>query len=165
MLDLVTPAIGIIFWTTIIFSLLLILLRVFAWKPILNAVKERNDGIAEALNSAEKAKSEMAKLKADNEEILRGARIERDQIIKEARELKDQLITDAKTQAKTEADKIIQAAKHAIESEKRAAINDMKNQIAKLSVEVAEKLLKKELADKNGQNDLINQLLDNSKIN
>jgi len=165
MLELVTPAIGIIFWTTLIFSLLLILLRVFAWKPILNAVKERNDSIAEALNSAEKAKEEMAKLKADNEGILREARIERDQIVKEARELKDKLISDAKTQAKTEADKIILAAKNTIENEKRAAINDMKNQIALLSVEVAEQLLKKELADKKGQTELINQLLDNSKIN
>lgn len=164
-MDLVTPAIGLIFWTVLIFTILLILLRALAWKPILNAVKERNDSISEALNSAEKAKEEMSQLQADNEQILKEARVERDAIVKEARDLKDKMMADAKDQAKVEADKIIDSAKQAIENEKRAAINEMKNQMASLSVEIAEKLLQKELADKKGQDDLINGLLDNAKIN
>jgi len=164
-MDLVTPAIGLVFWTVLIFTLLLILLRAFAWKPILNAVKQRNDSISEALSSAEKAKDEMSKLQASNEQILKEARIERDAIVKEARDLKDQMMADAKEQAKVEADKIIDSAKQAIQNEKRAAINEMKNQMASLSIDIAEKLLQKELTDKKGQDELINGLLDNAKIN
>ncbi len=164
-MDLVTPAIGIIFWTTLIFLILLFLLRALAWKPILNAVKERNDSIAEALNSAEKAKEEMSKLQASNEQVLKEARIERDNIVKEARDLKDQMMADAKSMAKVEADKIIESAKMAIDNEKRAAINDIKNQIASISVDIAEKLLQKELGDKKGQDELINTLLDKTNIN
>lgn len=164
-MDLVTPAIGLIFWTVLIFTILLILLRAFAWKPILNAVKERNDSISEALSSAENAKKEMQSLQADNEKILKEARIERDKIVKEARDLKDQMVADAKKQANEEADKIIENAKNTIESEKRAAINEMKNQMAAISVEIAEKIIQKELADKSGQEQLINNLLDNTKIN
>lgn len=165
MLDLVMPAIGIVFWTTLIFLILLVLLKVFAWKPILNAVKERNDSISEALNSAEKAKEEMSKLQASNEQVLKEARIERDNIVKEARDLKDQMVVDAKALAKVEADKIIESAKNAINNEKRAAINDIKNQIASISVDIAEKLLQKELGDKKGQDELINNLLDKTNIN
>lgn len=164
-MDLVTPAIGLIFWTVLIFTILLVLLRAFAWKPILNAVKERNDSIAEALNSAEKAKLEMASLQADNEKILKEARIERDNIVKEARDLKDQMVADAKKQSGIEADKIIESAKAAIDNEKRAAINEMKNQMATISVEIAEKLIQKELSNKSGQEELINSLLDKTKIN
>ncbi len=159
------PAIGIVFWTTLIFLILLVLLKVFAWKPILNAVKERNDSISEALNSAEKAKEEMSKLQASNEQVLKEARIERDNIVKEARDLKDQMVVDAKALAKVEADKIIESAKNAINNEKRAAINDIKNQIASISVDIAEKLLQKELGDKKGQDELINNLLDKTNIN
>lgn len=164
-MDLVTPAIGLIFWTVLIFTILLVLLRAFAWKPILNAVKERNDSISEALNSAKKAKEEMASLQADNEKILKEARVERDNIVKEARDLKDQMVADAKKQASVEAEKMIENAKSAIENEKRAAINEMKNQMAALSVEIAEKLIQKELSDKSGQDELINNLLDSTKIN
>lgn len=164
-MDLVTPAIGLIFWTVLIFTILLVLLRAFAWKPILNAVKERNDSIAEALNSAEKAKEEMASLQAGNEEILKTARVQRDEILKEARDLKDQLLNDAKKQANVEADKIVAQAKTAIENEKRSAINDMKNEMASLSIEIAEKLLQKELTDKKSQEDLINSMLDKTNIN
>lgn len=164
-MDLVTPAIGLVFWTVLIFTILLVLLRAFAWKPILNAVKERNESIADALNSAEKAKAEMAKLQDDNEVILKEARTERDKILKEARDLKDKTISDAKKEAKDEADAIIASAKAAIESEKRAAINEIKNQVASLSVEIAEKILTKELSDKDNQKALIEDLLNKSNIN
>ncbi|MDA3892961.1 MAG: F0F1 ATP synthase subunit B [Salinivirgaceae bacterium] len=164
-MDLVTPAIGLVFWTVLIFLILLVLLGKFAWKPILNAVKERTDSIREALSSAEKAKEEMAKLQADNEVILKEARIERDKIIKEARDLKDQTIAEAKNQAKAESDAIIASAKAAIENEKRAAINEIKDQVAKLSVEIAEKILAKELSDKDNQKALIEDLLNKTNIN
>lgn len=164
-MDLVTPAIGLIFWTVLIFVILLVLLRVFAWKPILNAINQRNDSIADALNSAEKAKEEMVKLQADNEVILKEARAERDKIVKEARELKDKTINDAKSQAKAEADSIIASAKAAIENEKRAAINEIKKQVANLSIEIAEKILSKELSNKDNQKALIEDMLKNTNIN
>ena len=164
-MDLVTPAIGLVFWTVLIFIILLVLLRKFAWKPILNAVKERTESIKDALSSAEKAKEDMAKLQADNEVILKEARMERDTILKEARDLKDQTLTEAKNQAKEEADTIIASAKAAIESEKRAAINEIKNQVANLSVEIAEKILLKELSDKDNQKALIEDLLNKTNIN
>ncbi len=164
-MELVTPAFGLFFWTVLIFIFLLILLKKFAWKPILNAVNERNDSISDALASAEKAKEDMTKLKADNEQILNEARIERDEILKEARNLKDKTITEAKNIAKNEANAIIELAKSAIENEKRAAINDIKNQVASLSIEIAEKILSKELSDSKSQKALIEDLLKNININ
>lgn len=164
-MDLVTPAFGLVFWTVLIFFILLILLRKFAWKPILGAVQQRNDSIEEALNSAVKAKEEMAQLKASNEEILKEAKGEREKIVKEARELKDAILAEAKTKASEEGDKIIAAAKSSIENEKRAAINEIKNQMASLSVGIAEKLIQKELSDKDSQKALINDLLDKTNIN
>ena len=164
-MELVTPAFGMIFWTVLIFLFLLVLLKKFAWKPILNAVNERNESIADALTSAEKAKEEMTKLKSDNEQILDEARVARDEILKEARNLKDKTISEAKAMAKDEADTIIASAKLAIESEKRAAINDIKNQVASLSIEIAEKILTKELSDKKSQEVLISDLLDKTNIN
>jgi len=164
-MDLVTPAIGLVFWTVLIFILLLVLLRKFAWKPILNNVNERTESIREALSAAEKAKEEMAKLQADNEVILKNARIERDTILKEARSLKDKTISEAKTQAKEEADTIIASAKAAIENEKRAAINEIKNQVANLSIDIAEKILLKELSNKDNQKVLIEDLLNKTNIN
>lgn len=164
-MNLVTPAIGLIFWTVIIFVLLLIILRVFAWKPILSAVKNRNEKIANALEAAEKAKEEMQQLKNDNEKILKEARAERETIIKEARDLKTQMVSEAKNQAKIEADKIIQQAKQAIENEKHSAVNEIKNQMAKLSVDIAEKLLQKELSNDKQQKELIENLLHKTNIN
>lgn len=164
-MDLVTPAIGLIFWTVLIFLILLVLLYKFAWKPILGAVNHRNKSIQDALNSAETARKEMAKLKGENEQVLKEARIERDKILKEARDLKDKMVAESKDIAKAEADKIIAQAKAAIESEKRAALNEIKNQVAALSVGIAEKVLTRELADKNDQNRLIEGLLNESNIN
>ena len=164
-MDLVTPAFGLIFWTGIIFILLLILLTLFAWKPIVNAVNSRNRSIEEALNAADKAKEEMVKLQASNEQILHEARLEREKILKEAREIKDKIISEAKEMSKTEADKILVSAKNAIANEKRLAIEEMKNQMATLSIEIAEKILQKELSDKKNQKALIDDLLKNTNIN
>ena len=135
-------SIGLFFWQTIIFILLIFLLKKYAWKPILDAVNEREEGIKNALLSAEKAKEEMASLQSDNEETLKKARLERDGLLKEAREIKQKLIDDAKNEANVEAKKIIIQAQETIESEKNAAIIDLKNQVADLSVEIAEKVLK-----------------------
>jgi F-type H+-transporting ATPase subunit b len=158
-MDLVTPAIGLIFWTVLIFLILLFLLFKFAWKPILGAVKAREKSISEALNAAEKARKDMEKLQASNEEVLNEARAERDQILKEAREMRSKMIEDAKGMAKEEAHKLVDAARSAIENEKRAAINEMKNTMANLSVEIAEKLLLNELSDKDKQQALIDNIL------
>ena len=135
-------SIGLFFWQTIIFILLIFLLKKYAWKPILDAVNEREEGIKNALLSAEKAKEEMASLQSDNEETLKKARAERDTLLKEAREIKQQLIDDAKNEAQSEAKKIISQAQETIQNEKKAAISDLKNQVATLSIDIAEKVLK-----------------------
>lgn len=164
-MDLVTPGIGIIFWTSFIFFLLLILLRVFAWKPILNAIKNREASIKSALDSAEKAKDEMRKLLAKNEEILQKARAERDTLMKEAREVKEQIINEAKEKAQQEAAKLIESARINIRNEKNAAIAELKSQVAILSVDIAEKILREKLTSSKEQSALIARLLDDVKIN
>ena len=139
---------GLIIWTTIIFTLLLIVLKKFAWKPILSAVDERNKSIEDALKAADKAKEEMALLNTDNERILSEARIERDVLLKEAREMKDKIVNEAKDQANAEADKILLSTKEQINNEKMKAITELKNQVAEISIDIAEKILKSELSDK-----------------
>ncbi len=158
-MDLVTPAIGLVFWTTLVFLLVLFMLNRFAWKPILGAVKERERSIDEALRAAEKARSEMASISADNERILKEARIERDAILKEARELKDAMVKEASDKAREEGQKMLAAAQMAIENQRMAAITDLKNQVATLSIEIAEKLLRRELSDKDRQKVLVDDLL------
>ena len=133
-MNLVTPDIGQMFWATLIFLMLLILLKKFAWKPIMNAVKEREEKIKGALESAEEVKQEMEKLKADNEVIIKEARTERNKLLSEAREVKEKMIGDAKMQANEEAKKIIETARLNIQSEKDAAISDLKKQVALLSI-------------------------------
>ena len=144
-------SIGLFFWQTVIFIFLILLLKKFAWKPILDAVNEREEGIKNALLSAEKAKEEMASLQSDNEETLKKARSERDSLLKEAREIKQQLIDEAKSEAKNEAKKIISQAQETIQNEKNAAIVDLKNQVAGLSIDIAEKVLKEKLSDDKAQ--------------
>ena len=156
---------GLIIWTTIIFTLLLIVLRKFAWKPILNAVEERNESISNALKAAEKAKEEMDSLNADNQRILNEAKNERDTLLKEAREIKEEIINKAKEQANKEADSILKSAKEQIANEKNKAVKELKNSVAELSVNIAEKVLKAELSDNNKQNDLIASSLKDSKFN
>lgn len=164
-MDLVTPGIGLIFWTTFIFFLLLLILRVFAWKPILNAVKNREASIKSALESAEKAKEDMKKLQSKNEEILQQAKAERDSLMKEAREVKDKIIAEAKEKAQQEAAKLVENARMNIKNEKTAALEEIKSQIAVLSVDIAEKILREKLANGKEQSELITRLIDDVNIN
>tara|TARA_B100001142_G_C14238175_1_gene618223 strand:+ start:136 stop:624 length:489 start_codon:yes stop_codon:yes gene_type:complete len=156
---------GLIIWTTIIFTLLLVVLRKFAWRPILTAVDERNTSIEKALKAADKAKEEMALLNADNERILGEAKMERDALLKEAREMKDKIVTQAKEQANIESDKILKLAKEQIINEKTKAITELKNSVGALSISIAEKILKSELSDKKKQDELISSSLKNSNLN
>jgi len=156
---------GLIIWTTIIFTLLLIVLKKFAWKPILNSVDERNKSIEEALKAADKAKEEMASLNADNERILQEARVERDTLLKEAREIKNSIINEAKEQANTEAEKILTSTKEQISNEKMKALTELKNQVAELSIEMTEKVLKLELSDAVKQKEFISKSLKESELN
>ena len=156
---------GLIIWTTIIFTLLLIVLKRFAWKPILSAVDERNKNIEEALKSADKAKEEMALLNADNERILAEAKTQRDALLKEAREIKERIINEAKDNADKEAEKIIDSAKKQIASEKMKAITELKNSVASLSIDIAEKVLKRELKEKSSQEKFISEELKKTVLN
>lgn len=158
--SLATPAIGTIFWTTLIFGLLLVLLRVFAWKPILAAVKAREDSIKGSLEAADEARKDMERLKTDNEAIMKEARAERDILMKEARDVRDKMIGEAKNQAKTEADRIVEKARTGIKKEKQTAITEIRDYVAELSVEIAGKILKENLKGLPEQEKLINNLLD-----
>ena len=164
-MELVTPEIGLIFWTTIVFLLLLIVLKKYAWKPILASVDERNKSIEDALKAADKAKKEMLALNTDNERILIQAKKERDALLKEGREIKDNIIAEAKDKAKAEADKILITAKEQINNEKMKAITELKNQVAEMSIDIAEKILKSELSDKNKQKELIAESLKSNELN
>ena len=156
---------SLIFWTTIIFVVFFMLLRKFAWKPILTAVKGREDSINNALLSAENAKKEMMALKSDNQKLLDDARAERDAMIKEATAIKDKMIADAKFEAQTQGAKMIEQAKATIESEKNNAVAEIKNQVSSLSLEIAEKLLKEELSNKESQTKLVEKMLADVKLN
>lgn len=158
-MQLVTPAIGLMFWTIVIFILLLVILKKFAWKPILKAVDDRNSSIEDALSAAEKAKEEMAELSSNNEKILSEARIERDAIIKEAREIKEKTIADAKAAASDEAEKIIVSAKEQINNEKMKAMTELKNQVADIAINMAEKIIQSELKDTEKQKNIISEAL------
>ena len=164
-MGLVTPNPGTIFWMLIIFSIALFILRKFAWKPILNALKDREQSISSALNSAEEAKKEVANLKADNERIIIEAKQEKNIILKEAREMKDKIVAEAREKAAAEAAKSVELAKQQIQAEKDAAINDLKKQVAELSVMIAEKVIRKELNNKAEQEKMVNGLVDEIKLN
>ncbi|MCL9804076.1 F0F1 ATP synthase subunit B [Flavobacterium amniphilum] len=148
-----------------LFVLLVILLRKFAWKPILEAVNTREEGIRDALKAAENAKKEMQDLQANNERILQEARLERDTMLKEAREIKEKMIADAKEEAQTQGQKMIEQAKASIEGEKNAAMAELKSHVSSLSLEIAEKLLKEELSNKESQVKLVEKLLGDVKLN
>ncbi|MBC5840470.1 MAG: F0F1 ATP synthase subunit B [Flavobacteriaceae bacterium] len=156
---------GLFFWQILIFVGLVLLLKKFAWKPILDAVNEREDGIKNALLSAENAKKEMLDLQADNQRILQEARLERDTMLKEAREMKEKMVADAKNEAQVQGAKMIEQAKAAIESEKNGAVAELKAQVATLSLSIAEKLLKEELSNKESQTKLVEKLLGDVKLN
>ncbi len=158
-------SIGLFFWQSVLFVALIFLLRKFAWKPILDAVNEREQGIKDALESAERAREEMEALKANNEKILREARVEREGILKEAREMRDKMIADAKEKAHEAGAKELEAARQAIYQEKMAAQTELKNELATLSIGIAEKVLKGELQDKAKQENLVASLIDDIKLN
>lgn len=156
---------SLIFWTTIIFVIFFFLLAKFAWKPILGAVKSREESINNALASAEAARREMQNLTADNERILQEARMERDALLKEAREMKDKMIADSKHEAQLQGERMIEQAKAAIDAEKNAAMAELKSQVSSLSLEIAEKLLKEELSNKDAQTKLVERMLGDVKLN
>ncbi len=164
-MDLVTPGIGMIFWTTVFFLILLFILGKFAWPAIMSAISARNESIRKALDSAEKAREEMAQLQSNNEKILAEAKAERDAMMKDARDVKDKIIAEARDKAGAEASKMIQNAKEAIRSEQASAISEMKVQMAILSVEIAEKILIEKLSTDKAQKDLVNKLVDDIDLN
>ncbi|MBK7711306.1 MAG: F0F1 ATP synthase subunit B [Bacteroidales bacterium] len=157
--SLTTPAIGTIFWTTLIFGLFFLILAKFAWKPILSAVKARDEMIKGSLESAEKARKDMLKLQSDNEAILRKAREEREGILKEARDIRDKLILEAKGKATEEAEKLIEKARIGIEGEKRKALAEIREQVTTLSVEIASKIVGEKLRQTGEQDKLIDNYL------
>ncbi len=164
-MDLITPDFGLFFWMLVTFMLVFIILKKFAWKPIVQALKEREENIRDGLENAEDAKNQLANVKIESDKIISEAIVERDKLIKQGREIKEQIITEAREEAEVEAKKIVEAAKKQIEEEKTAAINQIKVQIASLSVEIAEKILRKKLQDDNQQKELLYNLLDDLKVN
>ena len=164
-MQLVTPGIGLLFWMLVSFSLVLFVLGKYAWKPIMKGIHQREDTIEKALEAANVAKKEMLKLKAGNEQLLRDAKDERDALMRDARKLKEAILDEAREKAHEEADRIIENARENIQFEKMAAINELKNQIASISIEIAEKLIGKELENKEQQQQLTEKLLSEVKIN
>lgn len=156
---------GLFIIQSVVFIILLLVLRKFAWKPIMNALNEREVTIVDSLNQAKLARQEVQNLKAENENIIREAKIERDNILKEAKEIKERIVGDAKNVAQTEADKIIEQARQSIQAEKTAAMADIKNQIGALSVTIAESILKQKLDNDGAQNALIENILNKSNLN
>lgn len=164
-MDLIKPEIGLLFWMVLSFLIVFFLLKKFAWTPILSMLKEREESIENALQAAEKAKFEMARLQANNEQLIQEAKAERDAILKSARDAKENMISEAKEKATEEADRLIAIARETINNEKMAAVTELKNQVAKLSVEIAEKIIKGELANKDSQKELIGKYLEEAKLN
>lgn len=164
-MELLLPGLGLVFWTLLAFLVVLFILKKFAWKPILESLKERETGIATSIASAETMKAEMAALKSENEAVLAQARDERAKIIKEAKEVSDKMIADAKDKARAEFDRIVSEAQAAITQQKNAALTDVKNQVGNLVIEVAEKVLRRELSDKAVQENYIKELAEGVKLN
>ena len=162
---LVSPDPGLFIWSTVAFLILFFLLSKFAWKPIVQALDERERSIEDALSKAEMANAEMAKLISENEDLLKEARLERDSILKESKEIKDKIIHDAKDLAKIEGAKLIEAAKTEITNQKLAAMAEIKNQVSTLSLDIAEKVLRKQLEDQGKQQELVRELLKEVKLN
>ena len=164
-MELVQPGLGLVFWMTLSFGTLIWILGKFAWKPIMKGLKEREQTIEDALNEANQAREEMKKLHFSNEQLLKEAKEERDNILRDARKVKESIVEEARERANTEAGRIVENARESIQYEKLAAIHDVKNQLARLTIEIAEKLIKKELSDKTEQTKLIEKLLDEVKLN
>ena len=164
-MQLVTPGIGLIFWMLVSFSLVLYILAKYAWGPIMKGIHQREETIEKALEAANEAKKEMLKLKAGNEQLLREAKEERDALLRDARKVKEAILDDARAKAAAESARILENTRENIQFEKMAAINELKNQIATISIEIAEKLIGKELENKKQQQELTEKLLKEVKIN
>lgn len=164
-MQLLTPGVGLIIWQIIVFILLFLLLAKLAWKPIINSLKDRERSIQDALDTAEKARHEMSQLKSENEKLLNEARVERDRILREAREVSIKMKDEAQLDAKKISDKIVEDARAAINIEKQAALKDVKVQVAMFSLEIAEKLMKKNLSADKAQKDLVETYVKDLKVN
>ena len=164
-MELVSPGIGLLFWMTIAFAVLLFILGKYAWKPVMKAISDREDRIDSALHEADKAREEMKQLKSGHEELLKRAKEERNEILREARILKETIIEEARQKAAEEANRIVENAKENIQFEKMAALTDLKNQLAQLSIQIAERLIREELSKSEKQKDLMNKLIDEVKFN
>ena len=164
-MDIIMPGVGLIFWTSIIFIILLLILGKVAWKPINKMINNRNQSIEDALNMAEKAREEMKQLKAGNEQIRIEARIERDNMLKEARKLKEQIVAEAKQEAGKEVEKLKKNASMEIAAQKAAAVEEIRNQVLDLSILVAEKVIRREVKDKKDNQVLVDDILKDVKFN
>ena len=164
-MDLITPQLGLLFWQTVLFLLLLFVLTKFAWKPIMSSLREREDSIESALRMADQAKIEMQQLKAGNEKLLTDARLERDRMMQEAAQMANQFREAEKARATAEANTIVQQAREAIQQEKNAALAEVKNTAAKLSLDIAERILRRELTDPAAQTQLVDSYLKDVKLN
>ncbi|MEO8772131.1 MAG: F0F1 ATP synthase subunit B [Ferruginibacter sp.] len=164
-MDLLLPHLGLIVWTILAFLIVLLILKKYAWKPILKGLNDREANIADSIATAEKVRFEMSQLKSENEALLVAAREERGMMLKEAKEIKDRMINDAKEDAKIQAAKIITDANASIQNQKMAALTDIKNQVGKMVIEVSEKVLRKELSNKSEQENYIKQLAEEIKLN
>ena len=164
-LDLVTPGIGLIFWTSVVFLLLVFILKKYAWKPILDAVEKRSKSIEDAINAADQAKASLAELNEEREKIKKESLAQRDALLKDANETKNQIISEAKTKAKEETDKILTSAREVIKTVKLAAITELKNQVAVLSLEIAEKIVKDQLSSDDKQKALVDSMIKDVNLN
>ena len=164
-MDLLTPDVGLLVWQLVIFGLLFLLLSKFAWGPITNSLRERENSIQGALDLAQKTRGEMAKLKSENEQILAQARAERDTILRSAKETADRVIAESRDKAIAEGQRMLEQAREAMQNERQALVASMKKEVVNLSIEVAEKVLRRELADKNSQEKLVQELVSSSRLN
>lgn len=164
-MQLLNPGLGIIFWMTVIFLIVIFILGKYAWPSILKGLKEREQTIQESLDAAKEAREQMKRLKLDNDKLLAEAKEERDMILAEARKMKDKMIADAKEKAEQEANAIVEGAKDRINNEKKAALIEIKNTIAEYSIDIAEKILREELKDKKRQQEYVSQLLKETSLN
>ena len=164
-MNLVTPDFALLFWMVLSFAILLFILKKFAWKPLLNMIKEREESIAQQLDSAKAAKEQMEQLTAENEKIMKQARAEREEMLREAKATKDKIVAEAQDAAKIEADKIITAARAEIQAEKDAAMAELSEKVGQLSIEIAEKILRRELSNETKQGDYMKNLVASISLN
>lgn len=164
-MDLLTPKLGLFFWALLIFLILVMLLKKYAWKPIMGAIKDREDGIQKSIDEAKKVRAEMANLKSENEALLSQARAERENMLKEARTMGEEIVAKSRRDAEAEYKRMVEKALEDIRSEKMRALVDVKNQLATLSIEVAEKVLRQELTNPKVQEDIVNRYVNDMNLN